>query len=107
MHLSFRLALCIPLLVFGQNVLAAEKSQSIAQDLLIASKFSGGCGIIIQMATFQQSTKMPGGDEFLERFLKTESARVGMTVKNYLEQCRTSSEIYQTYYNGFEDASAH
>ena len=107
MHLSLRLTICIPLLFFGQNVLAVEKSQSIAQDLLIASKFSGGCGIIIQMATFQQSTKMPGGDEFLERFLKTESARVGMTVKNYLEQCRTSSEIYQTYYNGFEDASAH
>jgi hypothetical protein len=106
MGLIFRVAGYVFLLTIGTYALAAEKSEESVLELLVTAKFSGGCGVITQMASFQQSTKMPGGDEFLGRFLNTESARLGMTVKQYLEQCRQSTQMYQTYYDEFEKASA-
>ena len=104
MDLIFRVALCFASLAFGASALATEKAGGSALDLMVSAKFSGGCGIITQMAAFQESTKMPGGDEFLGRFLKTESARLGMSLKQYLEQCRQSTEIYQAYYDELERA---
>jgi hypothetical protein len=106
MDLIFRVVLCIASLALGANALAAEKPGGTALELMVTAKFSGGCGIIVQMATFQESTKMPGGDEFLERFIKTESARLGMSLKDYLEQCRQSTEIYQSYYDELEKTPA-
>ena len=106
MHLIFRSALCAALLPFGANTLAADKTGASALDLMVTAKFSGGCGIVTQLASFQESTKMPGGDEFLGRFLKTESARLGMSLKQYLEQCRQSTEIYQSYYDELEKMPA-
>ncbi|MHC8293585.1 hypothetical protein [Pseudomonas sp. LB3P58] len=106
MDLIFRFALCVLLLTFGTCTLAAEGEGEGALALLITAKFSGGCGMITQMATFQQSTKMQGGDEFLQRFLSTESARLGMTPQQYVERCRKSSEIYQSYYDELKSSSA-
>lgn len=106
MNLIFRPTLCAVFFTFGASTLAADKPGGSALDLIVTAKFSGGCGIIAQMATFQQSTKMSGGDEFLGRFLNTESARLGMSLKQYLEQCRQSAEIYQTYYDELQKTSA-
>jgi hypothetical protein len=106
MDLIIRLALCVSLLAFGASTRAVENGGESALALLVTAKFSGGCGIITQMAAFQQTTKMRGGDEFLERFINTESARLGMTLKQYLEQCRKSSEVYQSYYDEIERAPA-
>lgn len=105
MDLIFRVAVYLCLLTFGACAMATEKGEESVLELLVTAKFSGGCGIITQMASFQESTKMPGGDDFLGRFLNTESARLGMTIKQYLEQCRQSTKIYQTYYDEFEKAS--
>ena len=106
MDLIFRFAICVSLLTFGTCALAAEKDGESALTLIVTAKFAGGCGIISQMATFQQSTEMTGGEAFLERFLSTESARLGMTPKQYLEQCRRSNEIYQSYYDELEKTPA-
>ena len=51
------------------------------------------------MASFQESTKMPGGDEFLLRFLATEQARLGMSPQEFLKACQKSISTYTDYYN--------
>ena len=52
----------------------AEKEKNDTGDVIIemmvVSKATGMCGVFAQMVNFQQSTKMPGGDEFIVRFLK-------------------------------------
>ncbi|WP_097303845.1 hypothetical protein [Pseudomonas chlororaphis] len=101
-----RVALLISVLAFAASASAEEKAKESVTDVLVAAKFSGGCGILVQMASFQKSTKMPGGDDFLERFLKTESARTGFTVSRYLELCQQSAQVYQTYYDELEKASS-
>jgi hypothetical protein len=106
MKLIFRWALSALLLTFGVSVWAEKEDEQSTLALLITAKFSGGCGILSQMATFQESTKMEGGDDFLMRFLNTESARLGMSVAQYLEQCRKSGEIYQSYYDALQGTPA-
>lgn len=54
---------------------------------------------MVQMARFQKDTLMPGGDEFLARFLNTESARLGMTYEQYLKQCTDAAKVYEHYYD--------
>jgi hypothetical protein len=71
------------------------------KELLVSAKFSGGCSIIGQMAAFQQTTKMPGGEDFLIRFLSTESARLGMTQQQYMQHCTGANKVYQRYYDAF------
>lgn len=66
---------------------------------MIASKMAGMCGAIKQMAIFQESTNMPGGNEFLQRFLTTEQARLGMNPQEFLEACQKSISAYTNYYN--------
>jgi hypothetical protein len=56
------------------------------------------------MAEFQKSTKMPGGDEFLERFLGMESARLGKTPSQYVQMCADADRVYQFYYQLTSDA---
>lgn len=107
MKLIFRLGICVSLLTFGACTLAAEKDGNGALALIVTAKFAGGCGVFSQMAAFQQSTKMTGGDAFLERFLSTESARLGMTSDQYVEQCRHSNEIYQSYYDQLSGEPSH
>ena len=106
MNCDFRLAICLMLMASSGFVWGKDNVGPEALALLVTAKFSGGCGIITQMAAFQQSTKMSGGAEFLERFVNTESARLGMTTPQYLEQCRKSSQIYQSYYDELEGSNS-
>ncbi len=62
--------------------------------LLIASKATGMCGTIKQLSAFQETTKMPGGDDFLLRFLNTEVARLGKTLPQFLKECEAAVSIY-------------
>ncbi|MCY1390149.1 hypothetical protein D3C76_589640 [compost metagenome] len=90
------------LTILCANLWAAEPSDNMVKGILVSAKFSGGCSMIVQMATFQESTKMPGGDEFLLRFLNMEAARLGFTSKEYMEQCQQAAKVYQTYYDALE-----
>lgn len=85
------------ILFFSTIVCAKQKSDNGdlkgLQELMITSKFAGMCGTIKQMATFQESTKMPGGDEFLQRFLTTEQARLGMNPQGFLKHARSQFQL--------------
>lgn len=72
------------------------------QDLMIVSKVAGMCGTFRQMSIFQESTKMPGGDEFFVRFLHTEMARLGWTEETFYKNCEMSASTYEMYMNEFE-----
>lgn len=63
-------------------------------DALVAAKATGMCGAIKQMSAFQESTKMPGGDDFILRFLNSEAARLGKTLPEFLAQCKAAVGSY-------------
>lgn len=71
-------------------------------DILVIAKSTGMCGTFKQLSAFQESTKMPGGDEFILRFLNTESARLGKTLPELLKQCQTSVKMYNDIMAGLK-----
>lgn len=71
----------------------ANENQGVI-DMLVTAKATGMCGVFKQMSIFQESTQMPGGDEFIVRFLNTEAARLGKTLPQFLEQCQTATKRY-------------
>lgn len=78
-----------------------------ATEMLVTAKFSGACAIIGQMIKFQADTKMPGGDEFLVRFLNTESARLGFGSRDeYIKMCTKAASAYQFYYDALDSDKA-
>jgi hypothetical protein len=82
---------------------AANEDRGV-QDLLILSKFTGVCGVMQQMASFQLATKMPGGDEFIARFWRTEFARLGKSQDQFLKECEQSIAAYDKFYKLSEPA---
>ncbi len=84
------------------GISAADETKNGILDIMVISKMTGLCGAIKQMAAFQESTKMPGGDEFLTRFLNTESSRLGKTLPEFLEGCSSVTNTYNQYYKVFE-----
>lgn len=103
MHM--KVILSIVLASFCANAWSAEQEAPSIQAILVSAKFLGGCGILSQMAIFQDSTKMAGGNEFIIRFMSTEAARLGMTVDQYMAQCKKSAEIYQLVFDAAEEDS--
>ncbi|MGO4309902.1 hypothetical protein AB4Z35_08490 [Pseudomonas sp. KB_15] len=94
--------------IFLLSTCAAVADQTELQQIhgaFISAKFTGGCSTLVQMAEFQKSTKMPGGDEFLERFLGMESARLGMTTAQYVKACADAARVYEFYYEQTSDAN--
>jgi len=79
-------------LIFASGASANENDGVI--EMLIAAKATGMCGTFKQMSIFQESTQMPGGDEFIARFLNTEAARLGMTLPEFLEKCQVATSKY-------------
>lgn len=66
---------------------------------LVGAKLHGMCGTFGELARFQKATKMKGGDEFIERFLNTESARLGMSPKRLFELCDQARDEYTMMYD--------
>jgi len=85
-----RMMIFILTLLTSLPVLAEENSEndmSAVVGMMVVAKATGMCGVFYQMANFQQSTKMDGGDEFVVRFMTTEAARLGYTLEDFMAQC--------------------
>ncbi len=67
-------------------------------EVLVVSKMTGLCGAMNQQARFQTTTKMEGGDEFVDRFWSVEAARLGMSVPEFLAACTKVIKTYEAYY---------
>ena len=86
------IVLIFPLIVSADNSENGDMSEVI--DMMVVAKATGMCGVFAQMLNFQSATKMPGGDEFILRFLSTEAARLGMTVEELTGQCPSTVKQY-------------
>ena len=85
----------LPACLFLTSVSANENDA--VKSMLIAAKATGMCGTFAQLTRFQESTQMPGGDEFIVRFLNTEAARLGKTLPQFMEECQVVVEIYNNF----------
>lgn len=89
---------CIITTFFTPAIVAEEKDNSqLFQDILISSKWAGMCGAFKQMLAFQESTKMPGGGEFITRFLATEQARLNISQQQLFDACEKATSTYDLY----------
>ena len=79
------LVIAFPTLTFAKDEAAANNKAIL--DLMVTAKATGMCGVFSQMVNFQDATKMPGGDEFIVRFLNTEAARLGYSLEGFMEGC--------------------
>ena len=65
------------------------------QGILSIAKMAGACGILQQTSAFQATTKLEGGDEFVQRFWTTEAARLGKTPDEYIASCNEAISAYE------------
>ena len=79
------LSLLLPLLLNAEEVEESKMNEIVS--MMVVAKATGMCGVLSQLARFQETTKMKGGDEFIMRFLNTEAARLGHTVQSFVGQC--------------------
>jgi hypothetical protein len=101
--MRFNLYFSVLLLSISSISWAAESTSDSGQTLLATAKLAGACGMAGQMASFQESTKMAGGTEFLNRFMNTEAARLGWTRDQYLANCRIALKKYQAFYDALDE----
>ena len=92
--MALTLGLLIVVLMAFSASSHAQKPELTLQSLLAVGKGTGACGILHQQLTFQSTTMMAGGNEFIVRFWTTEAARLGMTLDQYAEHCTTAIASY-------------
>lgn len=85
------LAIVLLVTMWSHHSVAADSG---AATTLILAKYAGMCGVFVQMSAFQESTKMPGGDEFIARFLNTELARLGTSIEDFVRNCNKAVAHY-------------
>lgn len=90
----------VPVVTFALVSLAASfgvrsEEKLSKQEILSIAKLSGACGVFKQMATFQESTQLVGGNEFAARFLMAEAARLGKSPEEYVNQCNKATAVYE------------
>lgn len=95
-------AACFGFVVF---VLPASAQNDLdAQGMLAIAKYTGACGILDSLVTFQKTTRMSGGDEFVARFWTVEAARLGLSVKQLSDRCNQSIAAYEKLWKAAEPA---
>jgi hypothetical protein len=102
MSISSKLFSVVALAYLGCTGPVHAKEENIASQLMVISKMTGACGVMQQMASFQRTTQMPGGTEFIERFWRTEFARLGKTQAQFIKECEQAIEIYERYTTALE-----
>ncbi|MTC37600.1 hypothetical protein GKR70_03465 [Providencia alcalifaciens] len=80
----------VPISVFSKDI-------GMVEELMIVSKYSGMCGVFYQLTRFQEATQMDKGDEFLERFMNTELARMNLKPEEFVKNCNDATKTYENY----------
>lgn len=93
----------IILAAFLCTVVNASAGEEIEpQGFLAIAKVTGACGIMNEMISFQEKTKMTAGDDFVVRFWQAESARQGKTVQQMIESCNKAISAYDNLWKLME-----
>ena len=90
-------------IVFSAAITHADDLSTV-QGTLAVAKFTGTCGILDSMISFQKTTQMPGGDDFVARFWTTEAARLGLSMQQYSDRCDRSIEMYNQIWEAAESS---
>jgi hypothetical protein len=72
----------------------AAEQPATARSILSIAKMAGACGSYRSMVDLQTSTNIPGGTDFVTRFMNVEAARLGVSTVELLEQCVKASQMY-------------
>ena len=72
-------------------------------EALHVARVAGMCGTIRQISLFQNSIQMPGADEFILRFVETESARFGIALEEFLSNCQRISAEFRDMLDKLEN----
>jgi hypothetical protein len=91
---TIRPLIAITLLLCASSVRAADLD---LEELLATTKYAGFCGALKQLAAFQETTQMAGGDDLILRFTNTEAARLGVTVENMMQTCVGAVKVYNDF----------
>ena len=86
-------------LLFPALSVGGENDADMINALIVKAKVAGTCGAMSQLSNFQRTTNMPGGDEFVLRFFRTEATRLGMDLKQFLESCDKITKEYAAIQN--------
>lgn len=81
---------------------ACAEDELTPQGMLATAKYAGFCGALTGMSTFQSATKMPGGDAFFERSVRTEAARLGLTPETLVANCKQAIMAYDNMWQALE-----
>jgi len=100
--LAFALVIASPLA--ADSAERGEDDRSV-QGILATAKMAGACGIMDSLIHFQKTTKINGGDDFVARFWALEATRLGMSVKQYSDQCSGAVSAYDRLWKTGEEAS--
>ena len=65
---------------------------------IIVSKISGMCLAINQMIELRESTNISGGNEFVERYIGTQSETFGVSARELGEKCEVAHGRYRAAY---------
>ena len=87
-------------ILLAPSMIQANENEAIL-DMLVTAKLTGMCGMMKQMTSFQEATRMEGGDQFIIRFFRVEAARLGVTVEELLVKCKVSTSAYNKYVEMF------
>jgi len=93
-RIIFALSLLISLPALAKD--NTENDMSVIIEMMVVAKATGMCGVFSQMVTFQDTTKMAGGGEFIVRFLRTEAVRLGHTLESFMAQCPSLVKKYNS-----------
>jgi hypothetical protein len=93
---TIRPLIAITLLLCANPVRAAGDALDL-EGLFATAKYAGFCGALKQLAAFQETTQMPGGDELILRFTNTEAARLGVTVEGMMQTCVGAVKAYTDF----------
>lgn len=85
---------CLSLLISLPSL--AEGNQELLEKLAVA-KMTGLCGAVQQMARFQSTTQLKNGEEFIDKFVDAEAARLGIHRAQFLKGCELASRKYDKY----------
>ncbi|MGM3159949.1 hypothetical protein ACS25C_04080 [Dickeya undicola] len=89
--------IALVIMVASFSSMAANEKNNV-NDLMLNAKWAGMCGVIKQMISFQEANKIPGGGDFVDKFIASERLRLGLSQIQLIESCNRAASVYSDSY---------
>lgn len=91
--------------LFLQSIASADQGSNEALTAMATAKLAGACEAMDALIEFQKTTKLPGGEEFVVRFMNSELAQLGLDMDTYFSVCAQSISTYERIWESIGQAS--